>query len=308
MTTLSGQKIAITGLTGQVAQPVATALAAANDVFGLARFSNPKSKDRLAAAGVHCIAADLGAGDFGDLPRDIDYVIHMAVAKTADWDADITANVEGTGLLMSHCRSAKGVLHVSSTAVYQPDGHHPFAETDPLGDNHRVPAMAWMPTYSILKIAAEGAARYAAREFDIPTTIARLNVPYGHSGGWPLFQLAQVLADDPIAVHTDAPTLYNPIHDDDILRTIPALLDVASTPATIVNWAGDEQASIEDWCGWFGELSGHDVAFTPTDDVLASVAVDTTRMVELVGPTEVSWRDGMRRLIEHFHPELELRS
>ncbi|MGI9603012.1 MAG: NAD-dependent epimerase/dehydratase family protein [Acidimicrobiales bacterium] len=306
MPDLTGRTIAITGLTGQVAQPVAIALAEHNDVFGLARFSNPHTKTALEAAGVHCVTADLAAGQFGDLPTDVDYVIHMAVAKSSDWDADLAANVEGTGLLMSHCRAAKGFLHVSSTAVYQPNGHHPFAETDPLGDNHRVPAMAWMPTYSINKIAAEGAARYAAREFDIPTTIARLNVPYGHSGGWPLFQLAQVLADDPVQVHTDSPTVYNPIHDDDILAMIPGLLDIATTPATIVNWAGVEQASIEDWCTYFGELTGHPARFSPTDDVLASVAVDTTRMVELVGPTQVGWRDGMRRLVEHFHPELEL--
>ncbi|MDH4168443.1 MAG: NAD(P)-dependent oxidoreductase [Acidimicrobiia bacterium] len=308
MPDLVGQKIAITGLTGQVAKPVATALAERNDVFGLARFSNPAVRAELEAAGVRCVTADLGGGDFGELPADIDYLIHMAVAKTMDWDADMAANVEGTGLLLHHCRQAKGVLHVSSTAVYHPDGHHRFAETDPLGDNHRVPAMSWMPTYSILKIAAEGAARTAARLFDIPTTIARLNVPYGHSGGWPLFQLAQVLADDPIAVHTDSPTLYNPIHDDDILRMIPGLLDVASTPATVVNWAGVEEAGIEDWCGYFGQLTGHDVSFLPTDDVLESVAVDTTRMVELVGPTQVSWHDGMRRLVEHFHPDLALRS
>ena len=29
-------------------------------------------------------------------------------------------------------------------------------------------------------------------------------------------------------------------------------------------------------------------------------------MVELVGPTEVAWRDGMRRLVEYFHPEIDL--
>ncbi|MDH3704972.1 MAG: NAD(P)-dependent oxidoreductase [Acidimicrobiia bacterium] len=308
MPDLTGRTIAITGLTGQVAKPVAIALAQHNDVFGLARFSNPKARGELEAAGVRCITADLGGGDFGDLPTDIDHVIHMAVAKSSDWDADLTANVEGTGLLYHHCRNARSVLHVSSTAVYQPNGHHPFAETDPLGDNHRVPAMSFMPTYSINKIASEGAARTAARLYDLPVTIARLNVPYGHSGGWPLFQLAQVLADQPVPVHTDAPTVYNPIHDDDILAMIPGLLDVAASPATIVNWAGVEQASIEDWCGWFGQLTGHDATFTPTEDVLASVAVDTTRMVELVGPTQVGWRDGMRRLVEHFHPDLELQA
>ena len=56
---------------------------------------------------------------------------------------------------MQHCRTRPAFLHCSSTAVYQPAGPHPLAETDPLGDNHRV----MMPTYSIAKIAAEVVAR-----------------------------------------------------------------------------------------------------------------------------------------------------
>ncbi len=302
-TPLLGQKIAITGLTGQVAGPVATALAADNEVYGLARFSNPTRRDELTDAGVRCITADLAAGDFGALPSDIDVVLHFAVAKSADWDADQRANVEGTGLLYQHCRNARAVLHCSSTAVYQPDGHRRFAETDPLGDNHRVPAMSFMPTYSILKIAAEGVARFCARAFDLPVTIARLNVPYGRSGGWPLFQLAQVLADDPIAVHTNSPSRFNPIHDDDILATVPALVAAASTSPTIVNWAGVDEVSIEEWCGYLGELTGKSPTFVETDDALESVAVDTTRMVELIGPTSVPWRDGMRSMVEQFYPD-----
>jgi UDP-glucuronate 4-epimerase len=40
-------------------------------------------------------------------------------------------------------------------------------------------------TYSISKIAAEAMARSCARRLKLPTTIARLNVPYGDRSGWP---------------------------------------------------------------------------------------------------------------------------
>ena len=43
---LKGQKILITGLTGQVAYPVAVALAKESDVWGIARFSDPAKKER----------------------------------------------------------------------------------------------------------------------------------------------------------------------------------------------------------------------------------------------------------------------
>ena len=40
-----------------------------------------------------------------------------------------------------------------------------------------------------MKIAAEAAVRTAARLFDVPTVIARLNTPYGETGGWPYYHL-----------------------------------------------------------------------------------------------------------------------
>jgi UDP-glucuronate 4-epimerase len=301
---MKGKKILITGPTGQVAKPVALAFANDNQVVGIARFSDTKARADLEAAGVECIAVDLVGGDFSAVPNDFDYVLNLAVTKTSDFDNDLAANVEATGLLMSHCRDATAFLHCSSTAVYQPNGHHAFVETDPLGDNHRVPGMAFMPTYSICKIAAEAMARFGAREYGLPTIIARLNVPYGDNGGWPWMHLEQVLAGQAIAVHPDEPSVYNPIHEDDIIASIPKLLEHASVPATIVNWGGSDAVSIEEWSQYFGDLVGKPAQFVHTDQVLQSVTIDVTKQHALAGPTKVHWKDGMRRLTQTFHPEL----
>ena len=40
---MRGAKILITGVTGQVATPIATALAVDNDVWGVARFNNAQA-------------------------------------------------------------------------------------------------------------------------------------------------------------------------------------------------------------------------------------------------------------------------
>jgi hypothetical protein len=37
---------------------------------------------------------------------------------------------------------------------------------------------------------------------------------------------------------------------------------------------------------------------------IPGVACDVTRMHELIGPTRVAWRDGMRRMVHARHPEL----
>jgi UDP-glucuronate 4-epimerase len=300
--TLSGKKIVITGVTGQVARPLALALAGDNEVYGGARFSNPEARMALEKAGVRCVPIDLVAGDVSGLPADADYVLHFAVAKSNKWELDLAANSGGLASLMEHHQDARALLHCSTTGVYKPEGHRQFAEDGPLGDNHGV--WPFLRTYSICKIAAEGTARWAAQRFALPTTIARLSVPYGDGGGWPAIHLHLMLSGQPVQVHVDAPSIYHPLHADDIAAMVPRLLGVASVPATTVNWGGSEPVSIEEWCTYLAELTGVDARFAPTTETIDSVALDTTLMHSLIGRTTVPWREGMRRMAKALHPDL----
>ncbi len=299
---LQGAKIVVTGVTGQVAEPLAAALARDNEVYGAARFTDAAARQRLEDAGVRCVVVDLLAGEPGALPADADYVLNFAVAKTNDWDVDLEANSGGLGWLMEHHRRARAFLHCSTTAVYKPMGHHVFAESDSLGDNHGV--WPFLRTYSICKISAEAMARWAARRFELPTTIARLSVPYGDRGGWPAVHLHMMINGSAIPVHVDAPSVYHPLHERDILRMVPALLASASVPATVVNWGGSTAVSIEEWCTYLAGLTGLEARFDPTEHTIDSVQLDLTRMHELAGPTTVDWRDGMREMVAARHGDL----
>jgi nucleoside-diphosphate-sugar epimerase len=299
---LEGQTIVVTGVTGQVAEPVARNLAVANRVIGAARFHDDGARRRLEAAGIECVPIDLTTGDVGGLPPDADLVVNFAVAKSNRWDDDLAANAGGLLSLMEHHRSAGAFLHCSTTAVYKPMGHHVFGEGDPLGDNHGV--WPFLSTYSISKIAAEASARWAARRFGLPTTIARLSVPYGDHGGWPAIHLEMMISGSAIPVHADAPSVYHPLHEDDIVSMVPALLRAASVPATVVNWGGNDPVSIEAWCGYLSEITGIEARFDPTTDTIDSVQIDLTRMHSLVGHPSVPWRDGMLRMVAARHPEL----
>jgi nucleoside-diphosphate-sugar epimerase len=290
---LEGLRIAITGVTGQVAKPLARALAADNHVIGLARFADAAARAELEAAGVECCPVDLTKPDLSAVPADVDHVLHLAVTKIGRWDKDLAANGVGVGELMSHFRSARSFLHCSSTAVYRPNGGQPMKETDPLGDHHG----RAMPTYSISKIAAETVARFGARHFDLPTAIARLNVPYGDGSGWPAFHLELMLAGHPIEVHPDG-ARYNPIDHRDIIRLVPALLDVADMTAPVVNLAGDDVVSIEEWCRFMGDLVGCTPTFEQSDAAIPSAVIDTTRQHELIGRCEIGWQHGYREIIE----------
>jgi nucleoside-diphosphate-sugar epimerase len=290
----------ITGVTGQVAETVATSLAAEHEVVGLARFTDTAARARLEGVGVRCVPTDLVAATFEDVPAGVDAVLNFAVTKSQRWDVDLRANAQAAGLLMAHTRPA-AFLHCSSTGVYDPAGSTVLDESAALGDNHR----PIMPTYSIAKIAAEQVVATMCRHLQVPTTIARLNVPYGvgpdgSARGWPAFHLAMMEAGMAIPVDADRPNLFNPIDLSDIAATVPALLAAASVPATTVNWAGSEQVSLEQWCEFLADRLGLEVSFEETGATIGGVTVDTSRMVELGATTTVTWREGFAALADAY--------
>lgn len=303
---LEGKKILVVGATGTVGEPIAAALAQHNDVWGAARFRDENVRKRLEAKGVRCVAADLLTGDLSQVPTDFDHVLNFAVSysRTGDFDHDLSINAEAAGLIMAHCADASSFLHCSSTAVYADAGRQPRPENHPLADFSRITG----PTYSITKIAAEAVVRTFSRHLGMPTVIARLNVPYSDHAGWPAFHVACVVNGDPVYVHSDAPSVYAPIHTDDMVRTIPSLLAAASVPANIVNWGGTDEVSIEEWSSYVGELVGRPARFEYTDQTMSSVVPDVTKLASLVDGDicSVPWRDGMRRLVNGLYPDLEL--
>src|SRR5438477_3619380 len=237
---LRDRRILITGPAGQIAFPLVAELARDNEVWGIARFADPATRERVDAAGVTTAVVDLGAPDFSALPATFDHVLHFAIYQTQslDYDQAMRVNAEGTGLLMDRFHDARSCLVVSSTVVYdiQEDPTHELVEDDRLGDSRQ--PYSW--PYPVTKIAQEGVARTMARLRELPTTIARMNVSYGPNGGMPAYQLDQLVAGQPVPLLAGDPTFYNPIEQTDINAQVPKLLEVASVPATIVNWAGDD--------------------------------------------------------------------
>ncbi len=296
---LTDKKILVTGPAGQIAFPMTRYLAQSNDVWGIARFSEDGSRERVEAVGATTRVVDLASGDFGDLPADFDHVVHMATYQGGghDYDRAFEVNAVGTGLLLQHCRDATSVLVASTFSVYapNPDPRHLFDESSPLGDAH----LPHSPTYSMSKIAQEAVARTMARALDLPVTIGRINASYGPNGGLPAYMLDWLMAGDPIYMRAEGQT-YNLIHQDDLNHQVERLLGIAGVPATIVNWSGDDAVSIEEMVGYMAEITGRTPDFRVIDAPQSSKGngSDNTRRIELIGPCQVSWRDGVRAMYE----------
>jgi nucleoside-diphosphate-sugar epimerase len=299
---LKDQKILVTGPAGRIAYGLCRSLAKENDVWGIARFSDPATRAKVEALGVKTRTLDIASGRFDGLPDDFTYLLHIAADfSLTDYEQALRVNAEGTGFVIAHCRKAKAVLHMSTVTTYRPhpDPWHPFREDDPLGDAMAPPSAP----YSVSKIAGEAVARYCARSLSVPVTIARMCAAYSDQGGVPVWHMQAIANSQPVQTRWN-PMPYSPIHDDDIVGQLEPLLGAASVPATIVNWGGDEPASVQQWCAYFGELFGVEPKVIVKPIVGASVGSvgDHVKRQSITGPAKVGWKEGMRRMAEHFFP------
>ncbi len=291
-------RMLVTGATGRVAGVIAERLAAEHDVVAVARFSDPTARDRLEQAGVECITVDLATDELASVPDDVEVLLNFAVSFSGDWDAALAVNAESLGLLVDRLPRLERMLHCSSMGVYaaSTDTHD---ERAPLGDSNA----AMMPTYSITKIASESMAKYLARSRSLPTTIARLGSPYGDHGGFPYFHLFPILAGEPVRLHTSEPNWFNLIHEDDLMASLPLLLEAASVPATVINWGDPDPVSAEEWCAELASLVGREVTFGRTDVAPPPGTMDESRLTELGYEPSVEWRDGFRRMVASLAPD-----
>jgi nucleoside-diphosphate-sugar epimerase len=294
---LAGRRVLITGATGRVAFPIARALAATSTVFGVARFSDPDGPARLEAAGVTPVRADLGRDDLDALP-DADFVFHAGAAlgrDSSDWQRAFAVNVEAAGRLVARYRGAAGFVACSTGSVYQYQGARPLREDDPPGLH--------LGLYSLSKIAGEAVVQFAARQHEVPTTIIRICSAYGPLGGAPADRLDRLVAGRDIPLHPGPPNRYNPIYEDDYVRLGVRALLAARVPPLVVNWAGSETVSAEEYCELLGELVGARPRFRYTDAAPTPLWPDVTRMHDVLGRTEVPWPEGMRRMAAARHPD-----
>jgi UDP-glucuronate 4-epimerase len=314
---ISGERILVTGVTGTIGSALAAHLAADNEVWGVARFASEASRaaeaytavasppptrrlwtgEDLAGAGITVRRVDLASGEFGDLPGNFTYVVHLAWMRAGldRLDDAIRANVEGAGLLLQHCRRAKAALVMSGMGVYAPndDPWWPYAEDDPVGRG----ATAYAPTSPACKLGLESVARFCARAFDLPVVITRLNTLTGLPGTFPAMHIEAVMRGHTMVAPSD-PTPHSPIHIDDMKWMLEPLLDAAGTTACITNWCGDDDTTTHEWMAAAAAWSGREahLQVTPVPGSPAGARADATRRRSLTGPCRTSFAESFRHL------------
>ena len=300
---LQGKKILVTGVTGNVAAPIARYLAKNNQVWGAARFASPESRAQVEQNNITPCVLDLETGDVSQLPKEVDYVLHFAFMRGTleDFDRAMLVNGEGVGLVLQHC-SPEAALVISSHAIYAPNPDPAFEckENSELGRSFA----PWGPTSPVTKIAEEAVARFSARAFQIPVTIARLNTVYGGSGHLLSMHIRQILAGETVMV-PNAPNNHRPIHIDDMCEQIESLLGAASIPATIVNWAGDQVVSSQYWCEEAAKILGCEAKLETMSLPGAQLShiANIEKCKSITGACRVKFIDGLNRLCKEHQAQ-----
>ncbi len=295
------KKILITGPAGHLTIPIVRELAPHNDVWGLARFSDPAQRTMLEELGVTCVKKDLATDPLDDLPTDFDCVFHagamVAMASENDMAYTFEVNVQGTGKLLDHCRDVGTFVFCSTGGVYahQP---HPVKETDDYG--------APIPAYSLSKIAAEQLVTYLATKHAIPTIILRIGAVYGPDATGPMVRINRMLRGKEIWVNPAEPRKGSVMWVDDAVRLAIVAMERGEVPPVVTNFCGDDPVSIDEYCTYAGELLGVEPIFKWTEDTYPSNTMDTTRMHQVLGRAEVGWKEGFRRLLESQFPDRTL--
>ncbi|HVA05863.1 MAG TPA: NAD(P)-dependent oxidoreductase [Acidimicrobiales bacterium] len=291
-------RVLVTGATGRIGFPIARWLAGRHEVFGLARCRGDRDVGRLTEAGITPLIGDIATFDMADLPEGITHVFHAAarVGRDApsDWQQSFETNAQASGRLVSACAGASGFVYCSTGSAYAYQGQQPLREDDPPGVH--------LGAYSLSKIAGEAVVRYAAAEHAVPLTIIRIFSTYGPEGGAPVDRLRRIAAGKDVILHPDAPNNYNPIFEDDYVRLGVRALEVASLEPTVVNYAGSETVSAEDYCGYLGELVGRPARIRYDPAAPWPLWPDVTRMHAVLGRTEVPWQEGMQRIVAALGP------
>lgn len=301
---LEGQRILVTGATGQVARVLAEKLNGRNDVFAAARFRDAKQKKELEDLGIGTVVLSIGEADLSSAP-DVDYVFHCAANTYPQTNEEgFLHNAEGVGFLMQRYRGVKGFLHMSSSSVYRVSTgmREPVAEDHNLGGHS-----AYSPPYAMSKLAGEAVVRFQARALSLPTVITRLDVAYGSRGhgGVPMI-LYEMMKGGQTYTRAEVGDSYcSLIHEDDIAEQCENLIQSAvAVPARTVNLGGDEPTSVEEIIAYIESLTGLSMKTqSGPEDTWGMKVLDNRLRRELGGPCKVTWKEGVRRSIAARYPE-----
>ncbi len=300
---ISGNRVLITGGAGFIGSRLVTALASDNDVRVLDNLSNGSRSN--VPNDVTLIQGDLRNEKAVEQATDgVDIIFHHAALIDVERSVRRPAltheiNVTGTVTLLEQARKESAtVVFASSAAVYGHPSSVPIAEDA---------SMEPTSPYGLSKLAAEQYVNLYGELYDITTVSLRYFNVYGagqlsgpYSAVISIF-VEQALSGDPITVEGDGSQTRDFVHIDDVVNA--NLLAASSGVTGVFNIGTSESVSILELAETIRDVVGSDSEIVHVDERPGDIArsrADISQAKSVLGFTpSVSLHDG----IESFATE-----
>jgi UDP-glucuronate 4-epimerase len=224
------------------------------------------------------------------LPEAVDVVINYAVLPPTQKDA-YEVNAGAAGRLAKRYRDCEAFVHGSTGSLYAYQGERPLREEDPYGLHSSA------ENYAASKIAAEFLLKHLSVDYQLPVVIVRIFSFYGPRGGGVTQRIDQIVRGEPVSVYPGVRNVHTPLYEDDYVEKTIAAAGIAKVGAEIINVAGTEAVTTQEYCEIAGDILGKDPTFVENSKAWP-IWADTTKMIKLLGPNKISVREGVRRTIE----------
>ncbi|MBM3598056.1 MAG: NAD(P)-dependent oxidoreductase [Alphaproteobacteria bacterium] len=267
--------LGVGGKMGPTLARLAKCAAPGKQVIGVARFSEAGLRQKLEAAGITCIAADiLDRAALAKLP-DCANVIYMAGRKFGSTGAEhLTWSMNALAPALVAERYAKARIVAFSTGCV-----YPYVPTIGGGATEETPAKPPPGEYAYSCLARERMFEHFSRQRDTAGRLIRLNYAIDMRYGV-LYDIAsKVLRGEPIELATGH---VNVIWQGDANAQILRALGHVTRPTSPLNVSGPEVLSTRALATLFGQLLGRAPVFTGSEASTAWL-VNTALAARLFG-------------------------
>ena len=250
-------------------------------VFGVSRFSDHHAAQKLQSSGVTTVTCDLLDRNALDNLPDATDVIFMAGRKFGSTGAESLTwalNAYMPGLVAERYRDSRIV-------VFSTGNVYPFSPVNGAGADEST-TLSPVGEYAQSCLGRERVFQHFSEEFGTPVCIMRLNYSIDVRYGVLLDIGSRVLNRQLIDLSMG---YVNVIWQGEACDRALRCLEVASSPASVLNVTGAETLSVR----WIAERFGEFFALEPRfegKESLEALLSDASRCAELFGPPQVSAR------------------
>ena len=139
--------------------------------------------------------------------------------------------------------------------------------------------------------------KHLSVDYQLPVVMVRIFSFYGPRGGGVTQRVDQVARGEPVSVYPGVRNVHTPLYEDDYVEKTIAAAGIARVGSEIVNVGGSEAITTQEYCMIAGEITGKEPIFVENGKSWP-IWADTTRMEKLLGPSKISVREGIRRVLE----------